>query len=194
MKEVVVDVRIRNADPRQGIDLKVPLPDVGEEGPPFIGTYPHLDSNLTQETLDRLADPAAQLILGRLVGQGEPTRRPRAIRINVPRLVQEALGLLRIVFVGFHFRLVGPVQRREHPRGRLRKPPEEVFDDRLSIDGMGDRLPHLERTEDGILEVEPKVGVIRSLPLLHRESGFPFEGTQDFGFDIVLKEVNRSLS
>ena len=48
MKNLIIDVRILDADPGEGVEMKVAFFDVAKEGAPFIGADFQLNADMLQ--------------------------------------------------------------------------------------------------------------------------------------------------
>src|SRR5262245_20762915 len=61
MKNLMVDVRILDADPGERIEMKVALFDVAKEGAPFIGSDLQLNANAKQLFFERFGNSPPEI-------------------------------------------------------------------------------------------------------------------------------------
>src|SRR5215470_10403358 len=85
MKNLIVDVRILDADPGERIEMKVALLNVAKEGAPFVGSDFQLDANAEQLFFESFGNSSPQIDIRAFERELESSPRPIAVGIGESR-------------------------------------------------------------------------------------------------------------
>src|SRR4030095_4957130 len=117
MKNLMVDVRILDADPSERVEMKVALFNVAKKGAPFIGSDLQLDADALQLFFESLGNSSSQIEIRAFKRELESRPQPAAVGIGESSLIQQLFRFRRIVRPLVDRTFIGPIQRRKKAAG-----------------------------------------------------------------------------
>src|SRR5215813_14288032 len=193
MKNLIVDVRILDADPGERIEMKVALLNVAKEGAPFVGSDFQLDTNAEQLFFESFGNSPSEIEIRAFKGELESSPRPITVGIGEPSLIQEAFCLLRIVRPLVYRAFIRPIQRRKQTAGGNSEILNQMVNDTFAVDRMGQRLAYLLVPENRVSEVDADVLKRCALTGFDGCIGVALDPGEHVRFQIVLHETDASF-
>ena len=120
--------------------------------------------------------------------------KANAIACPVAGVIQNLPRARRIMRILRDIAVVGPVLRRQHAVSRARLVAQQVMNDGLDIDGVGDCVAHPNILQNGIAQVHGEVGVNRAVRLHDREIAIALESNHGVGCQRVDGDVGALLA
>src|SRR4029453_3100246 len=113
MKNLIVDVRILDADPSERVEMKVALFKLAKKGVPFIGSDLQFNADALQLFFESFGSSSSQIEIRAFKRELESRSRPVTVRIRESSLIQQVFRLLRIIRPLFDRAFIGPIQGRK---------------------------------------------------------------------------------
>ena len=193
MKNLMVDVRILDADPSERVEMKVALFNVAKEGAPFIGSDLQLNADALQLFFESFGNSSPQIEIRAFKRELESRPRPVTVGIGESSLIQQLFCLLRIVRPLVDRAFIGPIQRRKQAAGGSSEIFNQMANDAFAVDRMGQRLAYLLVHENGVSEVDADVLKRCALTGFDVRVGVVLDPGKHVGFQIILHETDASF-